>query len=141
VNRILVATAGGPNARTAAQLALDLAVAFHAELHLLNIASPENPNAEADGRARIQETIRHLVVPEHVRLREHVVVGANAVQTLVQEAAQYDLLLLGDSPRDWRGHVRLESISAKAARNADPTSIVLLAKETQLQSWFGRFFG
>jgi nucleotide-binding universal stress UspA family protein len=139
-NRILLATAGGPGARAAAQLAADLAVAFHAELHLLNVASLNNPDAEADGRAKIQQTLHHVVIAEGVRLREHVVAGANPVQVIVQEAAGYDLLLLGDSPRDWRGHVRLESISAKAARNADPTSIVFLAKETQIQSWFGRLF-
>jgi nucleotide-binding universal stress UspA family protein len=140
VNRILLATAGGPNARAAAQLASDLAFAFDAELHLLNVASPDNPDAEADGRARIQQTLHHVVIPEGSRLRELVVVERDPVLAVVEEAAQYDLLLLGDSPRDWRGHVRLESISAKAARNADPTSIVLLAKETQIQSWFGRLF-
>jgi nucleotide-binding universal stress UspA family protein len=140
VNRILLATAGGPGARAAGQLAADLAVAFHAELHLLNVASPDNPNAEADGRERIQQTLHQVVIPEGSRLREHVAVSADPVQAIVQEAASYDLLLLGDSPRDWRGHVRLESISAKTARNADPTSIVFLAKETQIQSWFGRLF-
>jgi nucleotide-binding universal stress UspA family protein len=121
-------------------LAADLAVAFRAELHLLNVASPDNSDAETDGRARIQQTLRHVVLPEGSRLHEYVVVGVDPVQAIVQEAAQYDLLLLGDSPRDWRGHVRLESISAKAARNADATSIVFLAKETQIQSWFGRLF-
>ena len=141
VRRILLATAGGPNAKTAAQLAVNLASAFNAEIHFLNVASPNNPDARADGKARIAETLHDVLMPENVRFRSHVIVSSDPVQAIVQEAAGFDLLLVGDSPRDWRGKVPLNSISAKAARNCTATALIVLGRHSQIQSWLERLFG
>jgi hypothetical protein len=80
-------------------------------------------------------------MPENVRFRTHVVVSSDPVQAIVQEAAGFDLLLVGDSPRDWRGKVPLNSISAKAARNCTATAIIVLGRHSQIQSWLDRLFG
>lgn len=141
VNRILVATAGGPNAKTAAQLAVNLATAYNAEIHFLNVTSPNDPDAKAEGQARIAETLHDVLIPDNVRFRGRVVLGADPVQTIVREATQYDILLIGDSPRDWRGKVPLDSISAKIARNCSPTAIIVLGRHNQIQSWLDWLFG
>ena len=141
VNRILVATAGGPNAKTAAQLAVNLASAYNAEIHFLNVARPSNPNAKVEGQARIAETLHEVYIPDNVRFRSRVVIGSEPVQAIVQEASQYDLLLIGDSPRDWRGKVPQESISAKIARNCSATAIIVLGKNNEIQSWVDWLFG
>lgn len=141
VKRILVATAGGPNAKTAAQLAVNLATAFNAEVHFLNVASPNNPDARAEGQAHIAETMHDCLIPVEVRFRTHVVISSDPVQAIVQEANQYDLFLIGDSPRDWRGKVPLNSISAKAARNCSTTAVIVLGRHNQIQSWLDRLFG
>jgi nucleotide-binding universal stress UspA family protein len=141
VRRILLATAGGPNAKTAAQLAVHLANAFNAEIQFLNVASPNNPDARADGQARIAETLHDVLMPENVRFRSHVVVSSDPIQAIVQEAAGFDLMLVGDSPRDWRGKVPLNSISAKAARNCTATAIIVLGRHNQIQSWLERLVG
>lgn len=63
VSRMSVAIAGGPNAKTAAQLAVNLASAFNAEIHFLNVARPDNPNAKGEGQARIAETLHEVYIP------------------------------------------------------------------------------
>lgn len=141
VNRILVATAGGPNAKTAAQLAVNLTSAYNAEIHFLNVTRPDNPKAKVEGQARISETLHDVYIPDNVRFRSRVVIGSDPVQTIVQEASQYDLLLIGDSPRDWRGKVPQESISAKIARNCSSTAIIVLGKNNEIQSWVDWLFG
>ncbi len=141
VNRILVATAGGPNAKMAAQIAVNLASAYNAEIHFLNVARPDSPKAKVDGQARIAETLHDVYIPDNVRFRSRVVIGSEPVQAIVQEASQYDLLLVGDSPRDWRGKVPQESISAKIARNCSATAIIVLGKNNEIQSWVDWLFG
>ncbi|MBP8001542.1 MAG: universal stress protein [Chloroflexi bacterium] len=141
VSRMLVATAGGPNAKTAAQLAVNLASAFNAEIHFLNVARPDNPNAKGEGQARIAETLHEVYIPDNVRFRNRVVIGSDPVQAIVQEASQYDVLLIGDSPRDWRGKVPQESISAKIARNCSSTALIVLGKNNEIQSWVDWLFG
>lgn len=141
VKRILLATAGGPNAKIAAQLAVNLASAFNAEIEFLNVASPNNPDARADGQARIAETLHDVLIADNVRFRTRVVVSSEPVQAIVQEASGFDLLLIGDSPRSWRGKVPLNSISAKTARNCTATAIIVLGRHNQIQSWIDRLFG
>ncbi|MGH2537830.1 MAG: universal stress protein [Candidatus Promineifilaceae bacterium] len=141
INRILVATAGGPNAPTAAQLAVNLAAAYSAEVHFLNVASAEDPEAMAAGQARVADTLREVLIPDHVRYRARVVLGRNPVRSVVEEAAQYDLFLVGDSPRDWRGQVVLESFSAKVARNCSQTAIIVLGRHSPVRSWLSWLLG
>lgn len=141
VNRILLATAGGPNAKIAAQLGVNLASAFNAEIEFFNVSSPNNPEAEADGQARIAETLHDVLIADNVRFRSRVVVSSDPVQAIVQEAARFDLLLIGDSPRDWRGQMPLNSISSKAARNCTATAMIVLGRNSKIQSWLDRLFG
>jgi nucleotide-binding universal stress UspA family protein len=141
VRRILLATAGGPNAQTAAQMAVNLACAFNAEIHFFNAASPNDPDAKANGQARISETLHEVLIPDNVRLRTHVVVSSDPVQAIVEEATNFDLLVMGDSPRDWRGKIPLDSISAKVARNCSSTALIVLGRHSQIQSWIDRLFG
>jgi nucleotide-binding universal stress UspA family protein len=81
-----------------------------------------------------------VLIPENVRFRTYVV-SSEPVQAIVQEAAAFDLLLIGDSPHDWRGKVPLNSISAKAARNCTTTAMIVLGRHSQIQSWLDRLFG
>jgi nucleotide-binding universal stress UspA family protein len=135
VNRVLLATSGGPNAQAASPLVLDVVRAFDAELHLFYIASPDDPDSQDVGQHRIAETLGEFNV-EDLKLQRRILVDADPVQALIRESARYDLLVMGGSPRDWRGKIRLDSFSAKVARNTDTTAIVLIAPGDQPPSFF-----
>ncbi|MCC7449494.1 MAG: universal stress protein [Anaerolineae bacterium] len=140
VHRILLPTAGGPNVKIAIHLALDLARAFDAELHLLYVALPKAPDPEAQGQTHIAETLGDIPVGEGIILERRIVVDADPVRAIVQESASYDLLILGASHRDWRGRIRRNSIVAKIVRNAGPTALVVSERQSRLGSWFARLF-
>lgn len=141
VRRILLPTAGGPHARLGVRLGLDLARAFDAELHLLYVAAPNLEDPEAAGRHAFATTLRGLDTggdDAPIDISEHVVASRNPVQAIVEEAAGYDLLLLGASPRKWLGRVRRGDMALKIARNCNPTSVVISARNTLIGSWVNR---
>jgi nucleotide-binding universal stress UspA family protein len=140
VNRVLLATSGGPNAQAAVSLVLDIVRAFEAELHVLYIASPADSESVAVGHSRIAETLGEIDA-EGIRLQQRVIVEEDPVQGLISEAGEYDLLVIGGSPRDWRGKIQLNSFSATVARNADTTTIVLIAPGDQPRSFLSRLLG
>ena len=140
VNRVLLATSGGPNAQAAASYVLDFVRAFDAELHLLYIASADDPESQSLGQTCITETLGNLNV-DGIKLQKRVIVDKDPVQALISQSANYDLLILGGSPRDWRGKIRLNSFSAKVARNSDTTTVVLIAPGDQPLSFLGRLLG
>jgi nucleotide-binding universal stress UspA family protein len=140
VNRVLLATAGGPNARTATPFAAALARAYEAELHVLTVVSPTDPNPRETGQARISETLADTQTDD-IRLQRRVLTGENAVETIVSESGEYDLLVLGASPRTWRGKIPLNTPSAVMVRNASVTSIVVLARGGGRKSWLARLLG
>ena len=141
VGRILFVTAGGPSARAAAPFALQLSRAFKADLHLLYVASPDDPNGEAEGHARCAETLEGLEVLETDQIQRRIVFGRDPVQILINEAAGYDLLISGGSPQGRRGLKRPVSLSEKISRNASATAINVLAKEARQRSWLTRLLG
>lgn len=135
VRRILLPAAGGPNMKTAARLAHDLARAFDAELHLMNVV------ARAEDEKRGHEFIDNALRGIHdiaVSVDRYVVVSEDTVQTIVEESAQYDLLLIGGSHRNWRGQIRRGNMVAKIVRNCNPTSIVVSARQSRIGSWLSR---
>jgi nucleotide-binding universal stress UspA family protein len=141
VRRILLVTSGGPHTKIAVMPALQLAQAFDAQLDILYVASPQTQDAEAVGRRQIANTLEHIEIPEGLRLQERVIIGKNPIETIIAEAPAYDLLILGASPRSWRGKVNAESSSAKIARNSGITSIVIRARNSRIETLFKRLFG
>jgi nucleotide-binding universal stress UspA family protein len=137
VDRVLLATSGGPNAQAAAPLMLDIVRAFDAELHLMYIATPDDPQGEEIGLSRIADTLGDLDLTE-IKVQRRVVFDPNPIQKIITESADYDLLILGGSPQDWRGRLRVDSFSAKIARNTAATAIVVLAQKNRPHSWLYR---
>jgi nucleotide-binding universal stress UspA family protein len=141
IDRILLATSGGPSAKVAAPYAVDLARAFDAELHLLYIASPDSPGGEEEGHRRIAETLDYLALDPNVIFKRHITVGKDSAQEIIDASGDYDLLLIGGSPRSLRGSIRLDTASARIARNSPATSVVVLAQQNQDRSWLSRLLG
>jgi nucleotide-binding universal stress UspA family protein len=146
VRRILLPTAGGPHARVGAALAFDLALAFGAELELFYVAAPGTPDPERAGGAAMRTILRELGdrQPEEgptVDVLRRVTTAPDAAQAIVEEAAAYDLVVLGASPRNWLGRIRRGDLALKIARNCNPTSIVVSARTSLLSSWLSRMMG
>ncbi len=140
VNRVLLATSGGPNAHAAAPLVIDIVRAFNAELHLIYVISPDRGISNEEAQNRLASTIGKLNI-EGIKLQKRILVEADPIQALISASGDYDLLVLGGSPRDWRSKIRLNSFSATVARNSDTTTIVLITPGDQPLSAFTRLLG
>jgi nucleotide-binding universal stress UspA family protein len=139
VTRILFATSGGPSARAAAPFAVNMARAFDAALHLLYIAPPDTPQPDELGRQHMAETMSAVEVDEKLNLQRRIVVSADPVAEVINQAASYDLLILGGSPDSWR--LGAAALSSKLARNAPATTLVMLSREAGPQPWWRRLIG
>jgi nucleotide-binding universal stress UspA family protein len=141
MTRILFVTSGGPSAKAAAPFALQMARAFGADLHLLYVATPDDPHGEEEGHAHLTETLAGVEVLATDQIHRRVIIGQDPVQIIINEATAYDLLLSGGSWRDRAGRGRLASLSDKIARNAPSTAINVLAKQDRQRSWLSRLLG
>jgi nucleotide-binding universal stress UspA family protein len=140
VRRILLATSGGGNARAAAGVAIPLAKAFDAQLHLLYVASPNHPNWREEGQKAIIDTLRD-VMTNGIHIERHVQTSPDFVETVIEESSNYDLLLMGASTPKLTEQNRKSSTAAKIARNSVATSIMVHAHQTVFESWFKRLLG
>lgn len=136
VERILLLTSGGPNAKTAAPLAVDLAKAFDAKLHVLSVLTPDTPNPHPTGENYISQTLSDIPFKDLAYIERRVEISPQPIQAIIQEAQHYDLLVIGAAPRNWRGDIRADSFVAKVTRNIGITSLVVRAR----QNLFGSLF-
>jgi nucleotide-binding universal stress UspA family protein len=141
VKRILFATSGGPSARAAAPFALDLTRAFEADLHLLYVAPPEDPNPQETAYQRIAQTLEGVEIAEDFTFQRRLLVDRNPTAAIIAEAANYDLLVIGGSPEGWRTRLRLDSLSTKIARNVAATTLVTLSRVNRPRPWWSRLLG
>jgi nucleotide-binding universal stress UspA family protein len=125
VRRILLATAGGQGEKAAAPIAVDLAKAYDAELHLLYIASPGDPQGSEAGQRFFAETLGEVEIPETLRLKRRVEIWKDPTEAIIDDSNGFDLLILGGSQRRMRGQIGMDTRSAKIARNASVTTIVV----------------
>jgi nucleotide-binding universal stress UspA family protein len=148
IRRILLPTAGGPNTDSAMRLAFDLARAHEADLDLVYVISPGDSEGEKRGHKYLEKALENLDSDYHyeerrrtVKPETRIMVGSDFVQTIVAEAASYDLLLIGAPHRTWRGTLRLNDKVVRIARNCVPTAIVISARHNRIGSWFNRILG
>lgn len=139
VERILLLTSGGPNARTAAPFGVDLAKSFEAKLHVLSVVTPDTPDAEATGESHISKTLEPISFADLRYVEREVEVSAQPLQTIIQEAQRFDLLIIGAAPRNWRGEIHADSFVARVTRNVGITSLVVRGRQTVIESFFTRF--
>jgi basic amino acid/polyamine antiporter, APA family len=141
LDRILLLTAGGPNARIAAPYAVDLAKAFGTKVHILSVVSPDVPNPEATGQDYIKQTLTKIPFADLKYIEQEVKVSAQPIDTIIQEAQRYSLLIIGAAPRNWRGEIRADSFVSKVTRNIGVTSLIVRGRQNLMGSVLQRFFG
>ncbi len=88
--RIMVPTAGGPNAILALDLALALSWRNRGELHLITVARKGH---EEEARANLASTLG--AVKTRQRVRQDIITGDDPARTILRESRDYDLIALG----------------------------------------------
>lgn len=139
VRRILVPTAGGPHAPSAARLALDLARQWQAEVVGLTILR-DGTDETAIARAEevIRETFAGLPGAEEVQTR--VVSSQEPIaQILVAEAdTGFDLVLLGASNEGLLDRVLFGDVPEQVAEQTDVPSMMVRSARPPQQAWAQR---
>lgn len=120
IRRILVLTAGGPNAVLALGLAMSIARRYRAEVTTLYVAKP---GQEATGRAMLAKTVNGLQGAKTVR--QELVVAENAVKGILKESKDYDLVLLGATQEGLFQQVLFGPIPEEVAKRCSKTVIVV----------------
>lgn len=92
LRRILVPTAGGPNALLALQLALTVAKRHRAAVTVLYVAKRGDEEA---GRKMLERSVQEMKTRQTVQQR--VVESDHVVKAILKEARDYDLVILGAS--------------------------------------------
>ncbi|WP_435181785.1 universal stress protein [Halorussus sp. AFM4] len=130
-DRILVPTDGSDQSERAFERALDLALTYDAELHLLNVVDVSALTGEFDGMAvvdRLEEAGRGIVHRLRDRARE---AGVDTVETLVREGIPYstileyaddndvDLIVMGTHGRTGLDRYLLGSVTERVVRKSD----------------------
>ncbi len=120
VRRILVPTAGGPNAALALGLATSIARRYRAEVTTLYVA---RPGQEATGKAMLAKTVHGHQGAKTVR--QELVVADNAVKGILKVAKDYDLVLLGATQEGLFQQVLFGPIPEEVAKRCSKTVIVV----------------
>jgi uncharacterized hydrophobic protein (TIGR00271 family) len=123
IEKILVPTAGGPHAQTAARLAALLMKALQAKVTLLYVQSrPATAKQMEENRRRIAETMAGLSMkppPE-----EKVVIAPSVAEGIIQEAQEHDIVLLGVSNETLLDQIVFGSVPLQVAARVPHTALI-----------------
>jgi len=135
-NAKLAFTAGGPNAKLAFQWGNWLARQNKGKVTLLSVVKDKRASRRAEGC--LLET-RKGVSFEPAEVEEKVVFGRNVLETILEEAKTYDLILIGASKAGLWRRVRFGTIPEKLTR-LSPISVLVVRKyDGVIRSWLRRF--
>ncbi|NIM89882.1 MAG: amino acid permease [Candidatus Aminicenantes bacterium] len=136
IKRVLVPTAGGPNAKLALEWGSWIAKQNRGQLTLLSIALDEDRRKKAEGCLR--ET-RNAILYDSQIVIEKVVCARDIVSAVLEESQNHDLILIGASKEGLWKRVRFGTIPEKLARRS-PVSVLVVRKfEGGILSWIRRF--
>ncbi len=125
LRQILVPVAGGPNSRKAVRMAVDMAAAaegpdVHVQvLHILPIQASESDYVRA------KQVLSDVTEGIHYEnLAQRVVKGAAIVETILDEAKEADLIIIGCSEEPLFKNILVGNIPEQVARRAKVTVIL-----------------
>jgi uncharacterized hydrophobic protein (TIGR00271 family) len=137
VGKILVPTAGGPNAPIAAQLAWLLSEVYGSEVTALNVQlGRATPERMEENRRRIVQTLNGLEFSRPPQ--QKVVVAESVVEGIVREAEGYDLILLGASEEGLFDQFAFGSIPQQIAARVPKTAVIVKRYRGPTDLWTRR---
>ncbi len=124
VGKILVPMAGGPNSVRAARLAMLLSENYGSEVTALYVQSGQSsPEQIEESRRRIAQMLEGLEL-SHLP-EQKVIVADSVIEGIVEEAAGYDLVLLGASEETLFDQFLFGSIPQQIAARVPKTVIIV----------------
>jgi nucleotide-binding universal stress UspA family protein len=123
IQRILVPTAGGPNAVLALELGLLLARRHKAEVTVLTITKK---GMEEAGRRTIDRTLQQVKTRHPIR--QQVVVADHVVKGILKESKDYDIVILGASHEGIFQQILFGVIPEQVAKRCSKTVIMVKGK-------------
>ncbi len=134
--KLLVPTAGGPNARLAFKWAYYIATHYNGRVSLLYVAKDQSEQRTAE--RWLAETKKAIEFdPGYVE--EKILYRKNIAQVLLTESNSYDLVVIGASNEPIYRRIRLGTIPEKLARHARPPVLIVKKYEGPILSWIRRF--
>jgi glucosyl-3-phosphoglycerate synthase len=135
VRTVLVPARGGPHARLALLVAEAVARQHEAVLTLLHVSLPgwseQRRRAEREFFAALRGNVRYEKV-------EELQIDAGSVEAaLIEQGANYDMVLMGAAARDERSSYLFGAIPESVARKLDATVVVVKTKEPVTAGTFG----
>jgi amino acid transporter/nucleotide-binding universal stress UspA family protein len=132
---ILVPVTGSPNSRRAVRLAVTMARLCEEEstrVSLLHVVPPVSRTSE---HVRAKQIIRYATEGiDYPHLESHVVEGQNLVDTILREAGQHDLVIMGSTEEPLFRSLLVGNVSEQIARRAPVTVIVVKRRSSRLRS-------
>ena len=140
IKKILLPSAGGPNARLAAQLAQILMRTVKAEVTCCNVVN-KNPSDEdrQKGSEWIEKTLKDL--ESGSEFKRKLVESSSIPAGLIREAKDYDLVVIGATGEGYFKRIFLGEIPEKIARHSDASVMVVKRYEGKVKSWIKKLFG
>ena len=130
IKRILVPASGGPHAALAASLAAQLGLYFDASVTMLNICTREfTPEEQKRRLERLQATTAGMDFPFMYK----VLPGTDAVEGILAQAVDYDLVLVGATKRRPFDRVLLGNISERLAAQC-PKTVIMVKRRDPLEA-------
>ncbi len=134
--KILVPTAGGPNAKLAFEWGSYMATQNKGKLTLLYIMRDEDEEEKA--RHWLEET-KKGVDYELKRVNDRPIVGKDVLKTILKESEDHDLIIIGASREGLWKRVRFGTIPEKITRLSSVSTLVVRKHEGVILSWLRRF--
>ena len=131
--RILVPTAGGPNAAHALSILLPLT--NKSEVTAMYVAQEHlGPNEEAHGRARLRQMVQFLGAGE--RIKTKLVTAESAMAGIVNEAANsYDLVVLGATKNSSMDRVLFGDVPGAVVRDSKKAVAIVREPRDRMSGW------
>ncbi|MBI4759423.1 MAG: universal stress protein [Chloroflexi bacterium] len=133
IQRILVPTAGGPNAVLALNVAMALSKVYHSEITLLHVAKGAD---QGQGRRMIARTMAGVRGKKSIR--QEVIIAGNVVKGILKEVKDYDLVILGATRQGVFRQILFGSVPEGVAKRCPKTVIMVKGYEGPLVSGLRR---
>ena len=141
LHSILVPVGGGPNSRRAVQLAVSMAGQGEEGPAVVTLLYITPPGAGQPGMVRAEQAFREsLVGVQYDHLDKQIAEGKDIAETILNFAKgdethpAYDLLVIGATNEPLFKNLLVGNISAKVAREADVTVIVVKRRSSTFHS-------
>jgi amino acid transporter/nucleotide-binding universal stress UspA family protein len=140
IEKILLPSSGGANAKLAARLTQTLMKTFEAEVTCCNVV-PKDPSVSDKQRGGewIEKTLEDLESGSEFKRK---LVESNSIPAgLIREAKDYDLVVIGATGEGYFRRIFLGEIPEKVARHSDASVMVVKRYEGKVKSWIKKLFG